>query len=164
MKKVLIAIDYHPTSEKVAEEGHRLAKKLGASTCLIHVRAESSYYNISYQSFFGYEGMTAATPDPALAADPSFAKDPSLPSEVEKTTDDFLKSAARHLDDSTVETHMAEGDTDKAILEYAAEWNADIIVMGTHSRSGLEKLLMGNITAKVLEKTKVPMYMVPVKK
>lgn len=157
MKKVLIAIDYHPTSEKVAEEGHKLAQQLGAKTCLIHVRAESSYYDTGYSNFFGLEGY-------GMAADPAMATDPSLASEVRNTTDDFLKSAAKHLNDPSVETYMAEGDTDQAILEYAAEWNADMIVMGTHSRSGLEKILMGNVAAKVLEKTKVPMFMVPVEK
>lgn len=157
MKKVLIAIDYHPTAEKVAEEGHKLAKQLGAQTCLVHVRAESSYYDTSYRNFFGLEGY-------GMAADPALATDPSLSSEVKNTTDDFLESAARHLNDSSVGTHMAEGDTDTAILAYADEWQADMIVMGTHSRSGLEKMLMGNVTAKVLEKTKVPMYMVPVEK
>lgn len=163
MEKVLIAIDYHPTSEKVAEEGHKLAKQLGAQTCLIHVRAESSYYDTSYGNFFGLEGY-GMTADPALATNPALTTDPSLSSEIKNTTDDFLASAAKHLNDPSVGTHMAEGNTDTAILSYADEWQADMIVMGTHSRSGLEKILMGNVAAKVLEKTKVPMYMVPVEK
>jgi len=36
--------------------------------------------------------------------------------------------------------------------------------MGTHSHSALEKLLMGTEATKVLEKTEVPVFMVPVKK
>jgi nucleotide-binding universal stress UspA family protein len=39
MKRILIAIDYHPVSEKVAEAGYKLAKQLDAKVCLLHVMA-----------------------------------------------------------------------------------------------------------------------------
>ena len=58
MKKILIAIDYHPTSEKVAKTGYNLAKQLGADVCLFHAVAETRYYGMEYPSFLGYEGYT----------------------------------------------------------------------------------------------------------
>ena len=151
MKKVLIAIDYNPISEKVAEAGYALAQKLGAQVCLIHVVADISYYSAQYPTFMGYDGygMTA---------------DLSVASEMRKYTEEFLESAASHLKDPTVSTHLAEGDTANAILDYSEEWNADLIVMGTHSHSTLEKLFLGTVASKVLEKTKIPVHMVPVNK
>ena len=151
MKKVLIAIDYNPVSEKVAEAGYELAQKLGASVCLIHVVADVSYYNTQYPTFMGYEGY-------GMSADLSVA------SEMQKYADEFLDTAANHLNDPTVSTHLAEGDTPDAILNYTREWGADLIVMGTHSHSALEKLFLGTVASKVLEKTQVPVYMVPIKK
>jgi nucleotide-binding universal stress UspA family protein len=41
----------------------------------------------------------------------------------------------------------------EAILEKARSWNADLIVMGTHGRGGIEKLLMGSVASKVLHRS-----------
>ncbi len=152
MKKILIAIDYNPSSQKVAETGHELAQLMGGEVCLIHVMAEIAHYGMRYPTFMGYEGYDAG------------AIDIEMMNEMQKVTEEYLRSAAQHLNDPNVITHLAEGDAANAILEYADQWQADLIVMGTHSHSALEKLLMGTVASKVLEKTKVPVYMVPVKK
>ncbi len=152
MKKILIAIDYNPSSQKVAETGYELAKLMGGEVCLIHVMAEIAHYGMQYPTFMGYEGYDAG------------AIDIEMMNEMHKVTEEYLKSAAKHLNDPAVITHLTEGDAANAILEYAEQWNASLIVMGTHSHSALEKLLMGTVASKVLEKTNVPVYMVPVKK
>ena len=148
MKKVLIAIDYHPVSEQVAKAGQKLAKQLGAEICLIHVESELQYYNVQYPMFMGYEAMPL---------------DSVMVEEIQKRTEDYLETAAKHLNDENIKTHLAEGDTANAILDYAKEWNANIIVMGTHSHSIIEKL-MGTVASEVLEKTEIPVFMVPIKK
>lgn len=152
MKKVLIAIDYNPSSQKVAESGHELAKLMGAEVCLIHVMSDVAHYGMRYPTFMGYEGF-----DPG-------AVDVEMVNEMNKVTEDYLSSVADHLNDPSVITHLADGDAANVLLEYSEEWNADLLVMGTHSHSALEKLLMGTVASKVLEKTKIPVYMVPVKK
>ena len=152
MKRVLIAIDYNPSSQKVAETGYELAKLMGAEVCLIHVMSEVAHYGMRYPTFMGYEGYDAG------------AVDIEMINEMQKITEDYLESAARHLNDPNVTTHLAEGDASNMLLEYSEEWNADLLVMGTHSHSTLEKLLMGTVASSVLEKTKIPVYMVPVKK
>ena len=45
MKKILIALDYDPTAQKVAEAGFSLAKAMGANVVLIHVVADIMYYS-----------------------------------------------------------------------------------------------------------------------
>lgn len=152
MKKVLIAIDYNPSSQKVAESGYELAKLMGAEVCLIHVMSEMAHYGMRYPTFMGYEGYDTG------------AVDIEMINEMQKVTEDYLKSAARHLNDPNVITHLAEGDAANVLLEYCEQWNADLLVMGTHSHSALEKLLMGTVASSVLEKTNIPVYMVPVKK
>ncbi|MDT0641792.1 universal stress protein [Zunongwangia sp. F363] len=151
MKKVLIALDYHPVAEEVARKGHELAKTLGASVCLLHAVTDVGYYGMEYPSFMGYNGYNIAT-------------EMNLASEMRTFAEDFMKSAVKHLNDDVVTYHITEGDTATGILSYAEEWNAGLIVMGTHSHSALEKLLVGTVASKVLERTKIPVYMVPVKK
>src|SRR5690606_10038146 len=146
MKKVLIAIDYNPVSEKVAEAGRQLARKLEAQVCLMHVMDDMSYYSKPSPTFMGYEGYT-------LAPDLNAAE------ELRNIGKDLLESAATHLNDDSVTTYMGEGDTANSILDYAREWKADLIVMGTHSHSALEKILLGTVASKILEKTEVPVYM-----
>ena len=152
MKKVLIAIDYNPVSEKVAEKGYELAKQLGAQVCLLHVMDDSGYYQTQFPTFLGYTGVTTFGPDINLAV------------ELRNIAENFLEKAAAHLEDPNVQTHLAEGDTAKNLLAYAEEWDANVIVMGTHSHSALEKLLIGTVAEKIIEKTKIPVYLVPVKK
>lgn len=151
MNKVLIGVDYNPRSEKVTQDGFKLAKKLGAEVCLIHVLADVSYYGVNYPSFMGYEGYN------------EMQVDLSVMKELREVAKKFLETAAGHLEDPNITTHLADGPTASTILEYASEWNADLIVLGTHSHSVIEKVLMGTTASRILEKTKIPVYMIPVK-
>lgn len=45
---------------------------------------------------------------------------------------------------------LIEGDVRRAILEMAAEWPADAIVVGSHSRKGLDRLLLGSVSYNVV--------------
>lgn len=149
MKKVLIALDYNPKSEKVVQMGNELAKLLGAEICLFHVLAEVRYYGMQYEPFMGYDGY-------------AFPVDYKIQDEFVKVAQDYLNKTAQHIGGKNVTTHLAEGDTAKAILEYAEDWGADVIVMGTHSHSTLEKLFLGTVASTLLERTKIPVYMVPI--
>ncbi len=50
----------------------------------------------------------------------------------------------------TVETDVREGDPRTAILDAADDWNADLIVVGSHGRTGLERLVMGSVAQSVV--------------
>lgn len=148
MKKVLITLDYNPNSEKVVNKGKELAQLMDAEICLLHVLADVRYYGMQYEPFMGYEGY-------------AFPVDFRIQEEFVKVAKDYLNKTANHLDADNVTTHLAEGDTAKSILEYAEEWRADVIVMGTHSHGTLEKIFLGTVASSVLEHTKIPVYMVP---
>ncbi|MGY5847308.1 universal stress protein [Salegentibacter sp. HM20] len=152
MNKIIIAIDYHPTSELVAKAGYELANKLGARVGLIHVLADVRYYGLNHPTILGYEGY-----DENML-------DLNIESELRQMAEDFLETAAKNLQDPTISTRLAEGDAATAIMEYADECDASMIIMGTHSHSFLEKLLMGTTASRIIERTKIPVYLVPVKK
>ena len=57
-----------------------------------------------------------------------------------------------------------EGPATQVILETADEYNADLIVMGTHGRSGIGRLLLGSVTEEVLRKVPCPVLTVKAQK
>lgn len=152
MEKVLIAIDYSPAAEKVAEEGNKLAKKMNAEVCLMHVSANIEDYGMQYPAFLGYEGYAGVPANITVESD------------LRERAEDFLKQAAKHLKNQDIKTKMAEGDAAENILDYAKEWKADLIVLGAHSYSALEKFFVGSVASTVLRKTEIPLFMVPVEK
>ena len=56
---------------------------------------------------------------------------------------------------------IREGDTTSEILDQATNMKAELLVMGTHGRSGFEKFLLGSVTEKVLRKAGCPVLTVP---
>ena len=58
MKKVLIALDYEPPAQKIAETGYALAKGMNAEIVLLHVLSDANYYaSLNYFPVMGYEGF-----------------------------------------------------------------------------------------------------------
>ncbi len=60
-----------------------------------------------------------------------------------------------------VRTEIQTGIPHRCILEYAEENDIDLIVMGTHGRTGLERYLIGSVTEKVVRLADVPVLTVP---
>ena len=61
----------------------------------------------------------------------------------------------------TIEAVVREGNTAGEILDQAATMKADLLVIGTHGRSGFERLLLGSVAEKVLRKATCPVMTVP---
>jgi nucleotide-binding universal stress UspA family protein len=61
----------------------------------------------------------------------------------------------------TIDVAVREGTTAGEILEQAASMNADLLVIGTHGRSGVERLVLGSVAEKVLRKASCPVMTVP---
>jgi len=59
-----------------------------------------------------------------------------------------------------VTTEVVHGTPHRSILEYADENDVDLIVMGTHGRSGLDRYLLGSVTEKVVRSADVPVLTV----
>ncbi|MEP6674144.1 MAG: universal stress protein [Ferruginibacter sp.] len=152
MKKILIAIDYDPSAQKVAETGYQLAKAMNASVVLLHVVAEPSYYSsMDYSPIMGFTGFMGVT-DPNI---------PELNEELKRESLRFLEESKAHLGDENIRTVIVEGIFSEAILEVAKNEAADIIVLGTHSRHGLDKLLMGSVAEKVFHHSSIPLFIIP---
>ena len=63
MKKVLIALDYNPTAQKVAELGFAMAKAMNAEIALLHVISDPVYYSsVNYSPIMGFTGFMDMDP------------------------------------------------------------------------------------------------------
>jgi nucleotide-binding universal stress UspA family protein len=62
----------------------------------------------------------------------------------------------------TVETHVLEGPPQREIVRYAEEEGCDLVVMGTHGRGGIDRLLLGSVAEKVVRASNVPVMTVRV--
>ncbi|MEP7320426.1 MAG: universal stress protein [Saprospiraceae bacterium] len=154
MKKILIALDYDPTAQKVAEIGFSLGENQHAEITLLHVIDSPSYYGSTvYDPIMGFGGYTNLN---MLA--------PDIINELKKTSLNFLEKSKQHLGDDTIKILVKEGSVEESILEASKELNADIIVMGSHSRRWLENILIGSITEYVLHHSAVPLFIIPTKK
>jgi nucleotide-binding universal stress UspA family protein len=82
---------------------------------------------------------------------------------LKEVAQSYLDKIKQHLGNEKIETLVRNGDSGETILDTAAELKADIIVMGTHSRSGFEKLLVGSVAENVLHHSQIPLYIIPTK-
>ena len=152
-KKVLIALDYNPTAQKVAEEGFSMAKSMNAKVVLLHVITDPVFYSTSgYSPIMGFNGYMDMGPMQLDSVDG--LKNASL---------QYLDKSKQHLGDESIQTLVKEGDFAESILNTAKEMNADVIVMGSHSRKWLENIIMGSVTEKVLNHTSIPLFIIPTK-
>jgi len=150
MQKVLIALDYDPTAQKVAEVGFSMAKAMNAEVTLLHVISDPLYYSsMEYSPIMGFNGFMETGPS-------------QLNNEALKVAAlSFLDKSRHHLGDKTIHTLVNEGDLAESILKTAKGMHADVIVMGSHSRKWLENIVMGSVTEKVLRHTSVPLFIIP---
>jgi len=153
MKKILIAIDYDPTAQKVTEAGYALAKVMNAKTILLHVISNVTYYSsLNYSPIMGFEGFSSVDTVQIDTIE-----------EIQKVAQTYLDKSKQHLGDERIQTVVKNGDYGETILKTAKELDVDIIVMGTHSRRGLEKILVGSVAEKVLQHSLIPIFIIPTK-
>lgn len=67
------------------------------------------------------------------------------------------------LRDDQIIPRVEEGVADKVILKVADEIKADLIVMGTRTHSSVEKFFLGSTASRVMQRTKRPVLIIPLK-
>jgi nucleotide-binding universal stress UspA family protein len=92
--------------------------------------------------------------------------DPSLQMVLPMSRDEVLVEMRRFTESAGIGSTQAvlsthEGDPARSIVDQAVAINADLVVMGTHGRTGFERLLIGSVAEKVLRKAPCPVLLVP---
>jgi hypothetical protein len=154
MKKVLIALDYDSNSNEIAKIGYQLAQKMGAQTILLHVLFDQT--NFSSTQFDPMMGMGAY--DYNVFAEVVDAESYTI------AGNQYLEHIKKFLNDDSIQLLVKIGDASDEILATSISTQSDLIVMGTHSKKWLEKVLVGSVAASVLEQTEIPLLVIPTKK
>lgn len=141
-QKIMIAVDGSPYSLRAAKKGFELAYRLEAQVALVYVIDSS---------------RDVGNPDTGITSEQLSAV---IKREVTGTLDQLEKS----YHGKGLEKFMPEGyPVYKQIIRQAEVWQADLIVMGTHGRTGLEHLLVGSVAEHVMRNTEMPVFVVPLK-
>ncbi|MFW6436786.1 MAG: universal stress protein [Halococcoides sp.] len=74
-----------------------------------------------------------------------------------------LDAVAERVGEVPLERDLREGAPSRAIVEHAEASDCDVIVMGTHGRGGIDRLLLGSVAERVVRTAPVPVVVVPVR-
>lgn len=136
IRRILCPIDLSETSKPVFEYAVALAAQLGAELELLHV----------------YQLPAYALPEGGLEI--SAGLEVELENRLQQQLDAFVK----HSTDTSVKitTVLGKGIPYVEITHAAKQRKADLIVIGTHGRTGLAHLLLGSVAERVVRTSEVP--------
>ncbi len=143
IRRILCPVDFSDFSRRALDHAVAIAQWYEATVTALHVFSPAPVAAFGPGSVaFEPIVLTAVDCDQLLADTKAFAETRSAPS-------------------VTVEAVVREGYAAAAILEQAASMKADLLVIGTHGRSGFERLALGSVAEKVLRKANCPVLTVP---
>jgi len=147
--RILVAIDNSPVARQAFEAAMDLACKTSAALQLFYVISSGSGSGALF---------SGGSSDPALVREKQMQQAQALGVELDRTMRERgIKGAL-----VTGEIDTVNNDTiANAILQGATEFNADLIVMGTHGRSGVKRLLLGSVAECCVRRATVPVMMIP---
>ena len=141
-KHILVPVDGSPTAALAAEKAIGLARAFGSEATAIHVIDPYPFAGIGTEVAFGQaEYLSAAKAEAAQAL---------------TAVRQAFESQGLKVGTSSIEGHAVY----QSILDTAAQVGADLIVMGSHGRKGLEKLVLGSVTQRVISHAHVPVLVV----
>jgi nucleotide-binding universal stress UspA family protein len=135
VRHILCAVDFSRPSEFALTYAALMAKKLGARLTAMHA----------------FELMSDIFPDDAsLDRD---AIDTAVRHGIDAQLKDMVTRCAQGV---PIERHLAEGVAYRTIVGEADRLGADLIIVGTHGRTGLPHLLLGSVARRVVRTARVP--------
>ncbi len=146
-RRILVPIDGSPTSTRGLDEAIGLARDQKAKICLLHV--------VDELAVTGAGGMGYVPPsyiNEFVAASRAGGK--RLLARAEG------KVRKRGIAVETVLLETLGGRVADLIIKQAKKWRADLIVLGTHGRRGLARVVMGSDAELVLRETPLPVLLV----
>ena len=134
--RILVPTDFSAPSDAALACARAVATQFGASLHLLHVADDP------YRALYSNEVFVA---------------------EVEGVRADLVNDAYRRMkqltaadDERSVTVEAIIGTAASSIVDYAAGHDIDLIVMGTHGRSGMSKVLMGSVAERVVRTAPCP--------
>lgn len=157
-QRMLVPLDGSERAASALVHAESLAKLAHAQLVLVQVIPSAAM--LVSETAVGSSGMGLPTVDPFVSASQYESIEQTL-AEGAKTALD--EAAAPLLANGVqVETVILKGSPAESIIAYAREFNIDMIVMSTHGRSGLARLVYGSVAESVLHHAPCPVLLVRV--
>ncbi len=140
-KKILFPVDLSESSPKLVPYVTTMAEKFGAEIHLLFVARVFQYFSGIY------------VPHPSIS----------------KFEDEIVEGAKKRLKEFTEEyfsdfpetkAEVVPGDISEEILKYTGSKGIDLLILGTHGRKGLEKVVFGSVAERVAKASPVPVLLV----
>lgn len=155
IRKILIGTDNSIHAEHAAGYGFNLARTLNAAVGLVHIMEPVVLPPTGTDTMMGLSTM--GSPIDEIVT-------PELQQVQEDTHNRILKDTIAHFGQGLEISEFTNfGNTAEGIMQCAAEFGADLIVIGTHSRTGLERFFMGSVAENVIRDSAIPVLVVPMK-
>ncbi|WP_428568573.1 MAG: universal stress protein [Solidesulfovibrio sp. DCME] len=136
IKTIVCALDFSEVSPKVAAYAKTLAEACGAKVVALYVAPSlTQYVEFHVQASYIDDFVTG------------------IVSGASDTMDAFIKE---YFAGVPVEGRVVSGYAAEEIVSVAEDVGADLIVLGTHGRKGIDKILFGSVAEKVIKTAKVP--------
>ena len=142
LKNILVATDFGEASDAAVAYGRELARSFGATLHVLHV-ADDVYVR--------------------LGGDAYVAVLPELQKDIENAAHKSLDQLLVDNDPNPLPVKkvvMTSSSTASAIVQYAADADIDLIVVGTHGRGAMAHLLMGSVAERVVRTARCPVLTV----
>jgi nucleotide-binding universal stress UspA family protein len=142
IERIVCPVDFSEYSARAYDYAYSLARHYGAKLLVEHVVQP-------LQAAYPYYAFPEATLQDTWS---------HLSTDAEKGLQELVRTHSRN--GVQPECTIRQGFPWQAILSFAEEKSADLIVMGTHGRRGLDRLTMGSVTERVLRKARCPVLAV----
>ena len=141
-KHLLVPVDGSETSLHAVAKAAGLAKAFGSEVTAVYVLDPYPFTGVGADFAYGQaQYLSAATAEANTA----------------------LEAVKKQMDEAgvAVKTRVGEGHAvHEGIVRVADSVGADLIVMGSHGRRGLEKLVLGSVAQRVLSAARIPVLVV----
>jgi nucleotide-binding universal stress UspA family protein len=142
LHRILVPMDFSKHSHNALTYAAAFAEKFGAEIYLLHV----------------VQNLAVFFPDVVALTTPPETSGEELAAAARSALERVVKES--RPGDIKVHGEVRQGTPFYEIVRFAQEKNIDLIVMGTHGRTGLVHVLMGSVTEKVVRKAPCPVLTV----
>jgi nucleotide-binding universal stress UspA family protein len=146
-KRILVALDGSDTSLHALQHAIKLARGLSASLRIVHV-VDMGWLPLGPELAIDTEVMNAARY--------------SAGKNVMARIRDAVEQTGFRAEIAMLETGTPTEQVAEAIARESERWQADLVVLGTHGRRGVQRLLIGSVAEQMTRRSAVPVLLVPV--
>ena len=139
---ILLTTDFSEASEEAVAMAGEMARATGARLTVLHVHHHAP-----------------AAPE-AVVPPEKYVSPADLDAEAQQSLEDLRRTLLQGVESVSL-VSLENVSAPLAICDYAAKHDVDLIVIGTHGRTGIPRLLIGSVAEKVVRHASCPVLVVP---